>query len=349
MNVLVIGGTGYIGSHTVEELAQRGHRVFVFARGRTRARLPESVSLIEGDRHNKDDLVRARSHRLDAVIDINAYAREQTQSAINVFDGTVSRFVHLSTFSVRQRASQIPSDESDPLVTDPANVYGYNKAECERALRWAHTKTGFPFVSIRPVAVFGPRDNKSRENYYLKRLVANDPVIVPGSGLLPAPAVYVKDLAAALANALTAESVAGNAYQLAQNEIVSVNNHIANIGELAGVEADIAHIPQQLLERLGFNPQHFPYNAGGELTLLNTTAAKRDLGFAPTSYIRALHDTIEHFLERGPESQNSIEDRFPPVMPRSRERALADRYRQRVRELEDRLTDEWLNEAINGL
>lgn len=346
MKVLVIGGTGYIGSHTVEELVRRGHEVSVFARGHTRTRLAEDVALIKGDRHNREDLTRARSLRFDAIIDINAYTREETQTIINLFDGLLSRFVHLSTVSVCRHTSALPFDENDPLVTDPTDTYGYNKAECERALRWAHTKSGFPFVSVRPAVVFGPRDDKSRENYYLKRLVAGDPIIVPDSGAVPIFAIFVKDLAAVLANALTAESAAGNAYQLVQSEIVSVNNHVANIAQIVGVKADVAHIPRRLLERLGFNLQHFPYISGDQLVLLNTGAARRDLNFSPTPYELALRETIEYFLERGPEISKSVEDRHPPVMPRSRERALIDRHRAGVQELEDRLTDEWLNEAM---
>jgi 2'-hydroxyisoflavone reductase len=349
MKVLVIGGTGYIGSHTVEELVRRGHEVSVFARGHTRTRLTDDVSLIKGDRHNREDLTRARSLRFDAIIDINAYTREETQTIINLFDGLLSRFVHLSSISACRHTSSLPFDENDPLVTDPTESYGYNKAECERALRWAHTKSGFPFVSVRPVAVFGPRDDKSRENYYLKRLVAGDPIIVPDSGAVPMFGIFVKDLSAVLANALTAESAAGNAYQLVQSEIVSINDHIANIAQIVGVKADVTHIPHRLLERLGFNPQHFPYVSDDRLVLLDTGAARRDLNFAPTPYEPALRETIEYFLERGPEISKSIEDRYPPVMPRSRERALVERYGRGVQELEDRLTDEWLNEAINGL
>ncbi|HEX8183940.1 MAG TPA: NAD-dependent epimerase/dehydratase family protein, partial [Blastocatellia bacterium] len=52
MKTLVIGGTGYIGLHTVEELVRRGHEVSVFARGHKRPILPQGVTLIEGDRHN---------------------------------------------------------------------------------------------------------------------------------------------------------------------------------------------------------------------------------------------------------------------------------------------------------
>jgi nucleoside-diphosphate-sugar epimerase len=349
MNVLVIGGTGYIGSHTVEELARRGHDVSVLARGRTQARLPQGVALIEGDRHDAKLLDRVRALRFDAVIDLIAYTREETLTLINLFDGALSRFVHLSTFSVCQRASMLPFTENDPLVTDPTRRYGYNKAECERALRWAHAKSGFPFVSVRPTVVFGPRDDKSRENYYLKRLIAADPVIVPDTGTLPVFAVYVKDLAAVLANALTATGVEGAAYHLAQTEIVSVENHVANIARLAGIEMEIERIPSRLLERLGFNLRHFPYYSSNAMIVLDTTAARRDLQYAPTPYATALRETIEYFIRHHPDHCSSIEDLYPPVMPRARERTLIDRYRAAVRELEDRLTDEWLNEAMPEL
>ncbi|HKY05753.1 MAG TPA: NAD-dependent epimerase/dehydratase family protein [Blastocatellia bacterium] len=349
MKVLVIGGSGYIGGHTVEELVGRGHEVSVFARGHTRPRLLEDVRFIKGDRHNPDDLSELRSHGFEAVIDINAYTREETQAAISTFDGRVSRFVHLSTASVYQITGNMPLVESDPLVTDPGATYAYNKAECERALRWAYTKNGFPFVSVRPGVVFGPRDNKSRENYYLKRIISGDPVIVADSGALPIFAVYVKDLAVSLANALTATGAEGNAYHLMQSEIVAIHAHIANIARLAGADAEVTEVPSRLLERVGFNLRQIPYHANGRLILCDTSAARADLAFSPTPYPRALKDTITYFLEHDPENHPSIEDRFPPVLPRSRERALTERFRAGIRALEDNLTDDWLDEAITGL
>src|SRR5205085_63438 len=177
---------------------------------------PAEVQVIHGDRHQPSDVEALRAHRFDALIDINAYTREETQTLINAFDGRISRFVHLSSLSACQYVPTQPYNDSNPLVTDPSVAYGYNKAECERALRWAHARNGFPFVSVRPPAVVGPRDHQSRENYFLKRLVAGDPIIVAGSGATPIWAVYVKDLAAVLANALTATGVEGTAYSVAQ-------------------------------------------------------------------------------------------------------------------------------------
>ncbi|HJQ26162.1 MAG TPA: NAD-dependent epimerase/dehydratase family protein [Blastocatellia bacterium] len=346
MNVLVIGGTGYIGTHAVEELLRRGHEVTVFARGETVARLPAETRFIQGDRHQPADLAALRTARFDAVVDINAYTREETQAAINTFDERVTRFVHLSSLSACQYVPAQPFNESSPLVTDPSFTYGYNKAECERALRWAHARNGFPFVSLRPPAVIGPRDHQSRENYFLKRMVAGHPVIVAGSGATPIWVVYVKDLAATLANALTATDVEGGAYAIAQAEPVSINDHIAAIAAIAGVEADVEHIPARLLERLGFNLQHFPYFSGDAILTVDASAARDGLGFKPTPYQQALKETVHDLLDRGPERCPSIEDRYPPLMPRAREGLLVARYRAARRDLEDRLTDEWLNEAL---
>jgi nucleoside-diphosphate-sugar epimerase len=347
MKVLVIGGSGYIGSHTVEELLRRGYEVSVFARGNTPAPFPAKIPLIRGDRHSHQDIAKLRSLRFDAVVDINAYTREETQTIINALDGFISRFVHLSSLAVCKLKSAIPIVESDALVTDPNAGYPYDKAECERALRWAHTKSGFPFVSLRPTAVFGPRDYLSRENYHLKRIISGDPIIVPDSGLTPIWAIYVKDLANVLANAITAKEAVGHSYNLSQPDWVSINDHITHIARIAGTQAITAHIPSRLLERLGFNLAHFPYSLTNEMVIqVDTSAAQRDLNFVATPYFEALRETVVWFLERSPEIEPSIEDRFPPVMPRSRESDLIERYRQGIRELEDRLTDDWLNESM---
>src|SRR5215813_9607904 len=181
MKVLVIGGSGYIGSHTVEELLRRGHDVCIFARGKTPLHIPRQVSFIAGDRHNQQDILNLRSQRFDAVVDINAYKREDTQTIVNALDGYIGRFVHLSSLAVCQQIA-VPINEDAPMIADPNAGYAYDKAECERALRWAHTKNGFPFVSIRPTCVYGQHDYLSRENHFLKGIMAGDPVIVPDSG-----------------------------------------------------------------------------------------------------------------------------------------------------------------------
>ena len=346
MKVLVIGGSGYIGSHTVEELLRRGHDVCIFARGTTPLKTHRQVSFIRGNRQNPKDLANLRSQGFDAVVDINAYKREDTLAIVQALDGYISRFVHLSSLAVCQQLA-VPITEDAPMIADPNAGYAYDKAECERALRWAYTKNDFPFVSIRPTCVYGQRDYLSRENHFLKRIIAGDPIIIPDSGATPIFAVYVKDLAAVMANALTAKGVEGKSFNVSQPEIVSLKQHIQNIARLAGTEAVIASIPSCLLERLGFNLVHFPYSFPNEpLIIVDIIAARRELDFAPTPYAKALRETVEWFLEHGVDREPAIEDHFPPLIPRSREREIVERYRAAIRDVEDKLTDDWLNEAL---
>jgi nucleoside-diphosphate-sugar epimerase len=112
MRTLVIGGTGYLGSHIVERLHARGFEVTVFARGRTRAQLPDAVTTAVGDRHSRDDLLRASRRPFDAVVDVAAYRRDETQLLVDVFDGRVDRFVHISTVSANRLSSGRPLRES---------------------------------------------------------------------------------------------------------------------------------------------------------------------------------------------------------------------------------------------
>lgn len=341
MKTLVIGGTGYIGGHIAERLRGRGFDVTVFARGRTEASPHPAITVVNGDRHEPDELRRLARMGFDAVVDVCAYKREETQAAVDAFDGHVSRFVHISTVSVNQMSSGFPLRESDPLVTDPSKGYGYEKAECERALNKAHAKSDFPFVTIRPTVVFGPRDRISRENYYVKRLLSGDAIVLPDGGLTPVFGVYVVDLADAVAAAIVSETAAGRAYHLMMRERITLARHVENIAAIVGHPAETVSVPSALLERVGFNLNWFPYYAGAKTEIaLDTTAAERDLEFRPTPYARALEETVRWFLDARPESLPSVEDRFPPVMPRSVQSEFARRYRDRVAAVEEEIASE---------
>jgi nucleoside-diphosphate-sugar epimerase len=341
MRVLVIGGSGYVGGHVAERLRTRGFDVTVFARGRTHAPFGDDIAVISGDRRTPGELRRVANLGFDAVVDVCAYRRKETQAAVDAFDGRVARFVHISTISVNRMTSGFPLRESDPLVTDPAFGYGYDKAECERALNQAHAKNDFPFVSIRPAVIFGPRDRISRENHYIKRLLSGDAIILPDGGLTMTACVYVLDLADAVAAAIVSEAAAGRAYHLMMREHVKLADHVASLAALVGREAETVAIPSRLLERVGFNLLWFPYYAGDRTELtLDTSAAARDLDWRPTPYAEALETTVRWFLDEGPESLPSIEDRFPPVMPRAVQSEFARRYRDRAGVFEDEIAAE---------
>ena len=313
----------------------------MYARGRTHAPFGDEIPLLIGDRHDPVALENAAALGFDAVVDVTAYRREDTEMAVEAFDGRVSRFVHVSSVSANRMTSGFPLRESDPLVTDPTSGYAYEKAECERALHKAHAKSDFPFVTIRPTVVFGPRDRLSRENSFIKRLLSADAIILPDGGLTPVFGVFVTDVADAIAAAIVSDAAAGRAYHLVMRERVKLVDHVTNIARIVDAVPEVVTVPTTLLERVGFKLESFPYFAASRSEIsFDTTAAERDLDWRPTPYAEALELTVKWFLAHEPESLPAIEDRFPPVMPRAVQSAFARRYRDRADGLESEIAEE---------
>lgn len=83
MKVLLISGTGFIGTKVVQQLVQDGHHVTVFHRGQTKATLPPNVNHILGDRRNLSEFV-GEFQRLapDIVLDMLPYTEQDAVTAI---------------------------------------------------------------------------------------------------------------------------------------------------------------------------------------------------------------------------------------------------------------------------
>lgn len=300
--VLVIGGGGYLGDCLVEELRCESVEPWILdIREKDPAR---GVKFISGDRNNYDDLVRARQHHFDFVIDLVAYRSLQTGAAIKAFSGYTGRFIHLSTFSVYQVPPVSPYTEEQPLVDYNDNSYMNQKAQCERVLVEAGEQGDFPFVIIRSAPVMGPHDRVSRENYFIKRMLIGQPIVVPDTDRLPVLLVFVKDLVRAVVRAMfiEKEKVVRKAFHVAQPELMGLNAHIRSIGELVGRSAEIICVPSGDLAAAGFNLSAFPYYTS-TLSYPDTSAAAAVLALNPTPYREALKETVDWFMANDPLNQ----------------------------------------------
>lgn len=175
MKVFVTGGAGYIGSHVVRALGEKGHDVLVYdnlSTGRREAVL--CGRLVEGDlgdRGRLDEVLGA--FKPDAVMHFAAsivvpesvrnplaYYRNNTVNTVNLLDSMhnagVSRIIFSSTAAVYGMAEKMPVRESDPL--NPINPYGMSKAMNETILRdvaFASKEKSFRYVSLRYFNVAG--------------------------------------------------------------------------------------------------------------------------------------------------------------------------------------------------
>ncbi len=173
MTVLVTGGAGYIGSHTVHALVDAGERVVVLDNLSTgfASALPEGMLPVVGDIGNKTLVAfLIEAHRIDAIIhfagstivpesirDPLRYYRNNTANSRILLEaavqGGVRHFIFSSTAAVYGNPVRIPVAEDDP--TEPLSPYGWSKLMTEQILRDAGAAHGLGHVILRYFNVAG--------------------------------------------------------------------------------------------------------------------------------------------------------------------------------------------------
>ena len=167
MRLLVLGGAGYIGSHTALELIKKGHEVIVvdnLVTGYEKA-IPDKAVFYQGDIRNFDFLDNLfKKEKIDAVIHFAAYSLvgESVTNPLKYYDnnlyGTkvlleamiknnVNKIVFSSTAATYGEPENIPILESDR--TCPTNPYGETKLAMEKMFHWASKAHGLSYVSLR--------------------------------------------------------------------------------------------------------------------------------------------------------------------------------------------------------
>ena len=164
MKILVTGGSGYVGSSTVRELAAAGHAVTIYDNLSTGCRrLSAGFELVEGDIADKDKLCRylkdadavmhfaASAYVGESVANPRKYFRNNVESALALIDAVVASPVRLFVFSSSCAVYGLPGDlpiaETHPK--EPINPYGATKLFFERVLSAFDISHGLRSVCLR--------------------------------------------------------------------------------------------------------------------------------------------------------------------------------------------------------
>jgi len=339
MNILIIGGTRFVGHYAATALHEAGHGVAVFTRGRHPIELPDAIEHIQGDRENDVDLERAAAARdWDVVWDNMSYTAEHARPAVRIFRDRADLFIHTSTLAVYSVCDGIlsPYWEEDfqrgrPLVEKRGTYpydYGIGRREGEKVLQRAHEEEGFPFVSLRLPAVLGPRDYSLRAWSYWRRILEDGWLILPDGGFDMQRPVYSGDVVSALLAVIErGAELAGRAYNLGSREIVSLRQFVERSAAILERDVEILDIPRSALALAGIDPDELsPYTTWGN-HLHSIARAQHDLEYAPTPLEQWLGPTIEWHLEQR-------RDADPPGWNlREDERLISQQWRSFLRKL----------------
>jgi nucleoside-diphosphate-sugar epimerase len=296
VNILIIGGTGFIGPYVVRALVSSGHHVAIFHRGQTASDLPASVIQIHGERQRLDDFAsQFHSFAPQIVLDMCAYVERDARSAVQTFRGLGDRLVCLSSMDVYRAyglfrrletgtPNRQPFDE-DALLRDvlypyrslakePNDLpYDYEKILVEQVVM---NEPDLPGTVLRLPQVYGPNDKQHRLGGYLERMENGQDILMDeGKAQWRWTRGYVEDVAFAIVLAVTNKKAAGRVYNVGEQQAQTENDWVKRIGRIAGWRGVVktapkAALPQDLVE---------PYDWRHDLAA-NTSRIRDELGYA---------------------------------------------------------------------
>jgi nucleoside-diphosphate-sugar epimerase len=318
---LVTGGSGFIGSHVVEELLARELRVRCIARNNLRWLSGLPVEIVHANFENRreiDDSMRG----VDFVFHIAGTTKAKTREAYRkgniestrvlleaaAQEGSVQKFCFISSLAaVGPSTEGVPATES--TVCHPITAYGRSKREAE--LLCESFATRVPITIVRPPAVYGPRD---RDVFELFRWVGYGLKPIIGKEEKRFSSTFAPDLAKGIVEATLSKKTIGGTYFIADPIVHSLSEQVEMISQLVHRKPISIHFPTPLLYAVAgiveaisfFGPRPAVLSVDKARDLLQAhwecspEKIRRDIGFVCSTPLRdGLAKTYVWYREQG--------------------------------------------------
>lgn len=320
MNLLILGGTVFLGRYVAATALERGHRVALFNRGHNSPELFPDAEKLRGNRNG--DHAPLRGRRFDAAIDCSGYRPAQVLAATRALANNIGHYVFVSSIYVYRQfpPSQSFGEDAELAVGDEG--YGALKAKCEEVLA---AQLPGRVALVRPGLIVGPHDPTERFVYWPRRVAEGGTYLAPGRPDRPVQFVDVRDLAEWCLH-LAERKVAGRFNAVGPERTLTMQCLLDSCRAVSGAEARPCWVSDESLMASGVRPwSEMPLwipesdpQSGGMLRADNHAAVAAGLCFRPA--VDTIDATLAWDRTRDPATFSQA------LLSRAREAALITQH-----------------------
>jgi nucleoside-diphosphate-sugar epimerase len=313
MRIVIIGGSGHIGTYLIPRLVQGGHDVVVISRGQREPYRPhpawQRVTTVSADRdaEERDGSFGARIVALepDAVIDMICFTEASAHHLAEALDGRIRHFLHCGTIWVHGPSVQVPTTEDQPRR--PIGEYGRRKAAIEAYLHERAQRHGFPATVIHPGHITGPgwvpvNPAGNVNPAVFQQLADGKRLVLPNLGMETVQHVHADDVArlfvAALAN--RAPTI-GESFHAVAGTALTLRGYAENVSGWFGHESDLDYLPwQRWRETVDPEDARVTHDHIAHSPHCDMRKARRLLGFEPRyTSLEAIAEAVNWLVDAG--------------------------------------------------
>jgi nucleoside-diphosphate-sugar epimerase len=255
MRVVVIGGTGHIGTYLIPRLVEAGHDVVCVTRKRQQPYLPdkawEFVERILLDREQEDSAGRFGAQILalhpDVVMDLICFSLESASQLVESLRHQIQLLIHCGTIWVHGPSIQVPTTEEQ--LRRPFGSYGIQKVAIEKFLLTEARLNHFPVVVLHPGHIVGqgwiplnPAGNFNLDVY--KNLANGKGICLPNLGLETVHHVHADDVAQAFMKAMNNHGTAvGESFHVVSSAALTLRGYAEAVASWFGHTANMTFLP----------------------------------------------------------------------------------------------------------
>jgi len=255
MRIVVIGGTGHVGTYLAPRLVEAGHEVIIISRAQRQPYQPhgawKQVQLITADRAAEEAAdtfgMRVRELRPDVVVDMICFTPESARHLVEALRGRVQHFLHCGTIWVHGPSVAPPIAETQPRR--PFGEYGVNKAAIEAFLLAEARRGDFPATCLHPGHIVGPgwaplNPAGHFNPQVFATLARGEELALPNLGMETVHHVHADDVAQAFTQAIAHWSGSvGESFHVVSPAALTLRGYAESMAGWFGQEAHLRFLP----------------------------------------------------------------------------------------------------------